>query len=36
MVAVTGAVVVFVAVKEAILPVPLPAKPMEGVLFIQL
>ena len=36
MVAVTGAVVAFVAVKLAILPVPLAASPMPGVLFVQL
>ena len=35
-VATTGAVVAFVAVKLAILPVPLAARPMEGVLFTQL
>ena len=36
MVAVTGAVPAFVAVNEGILPVPLAARPMEGVLFVQL
>lgn len=35
MVAVTGALVVLVAVKLGILPVPLAAKPMLGVLFVQ-
>ena len=35
-VATTGAVPVFTAVKDAILPVPLAAKPMEGVLLVQL
>ena len=33
---VTGKVVAFVAVKAAILPVPLAARPMDGVLFVQL
>lgn len=36
MVATTGAVPVLVAVKDAILPVPLAANPIEGVLFVQL
>ena len=36
MVAVTGAVPVLIAVKLAILPVPLAARPMEVVLFVQL
>ena len=36
MVAVTGAVVALVAVKLAILPVPLAARPMDGVLLVQL
>src|SRR5919112_1724492 len=36
MVAVTGAVPVLTAAKEAILPEPLAARPMEGVLFVQL
>ena len=35
-VAVTGAVVVFTAVKEGILPVPLAARPIEVVLLVQL
>jgi hypothetical protein len=35
-VAVTGAVVALVAVKAGILPVPLAARPIEGVLFVQL
>ena len=35
-VAVTGALVLFTAEKEPILPVPEAAKPMDGVLFIQL
>jgi hypothetical protein len=35
-VAVTGALVVFIAVKLAILPLPLAANPTEGVLFVQL
>ena len=35
-VAVTGALVAFVPVKLAILPVPLGARPMDGVLFVQL
>ncbi len=35
-VAVTGAFVAFVPVKDAILPDPLAAKPMLGVLFVQL
>jgi hypothetical protein len=34
-VAVTGALVKFVAVKEAMLPVPLAAKPIEVLLFVQ-
>lgn len=36
MVAVTGALVVLSALNEAILPVPVAANPMEGLLFIQL
>ena len=36
MVAVTGAVVVFVAVNTGRLPTPLAAKPIDGVLFVQL
>lgn len=36
MVATTGAVPVFTALNEAILPVPLAAKPTDGVLFVQL
>src|SRR5687768_11390575 len=36
MVAVTGALVALSAVKEAILPAPLAAKPIEGVLLVQL
>jgi hypothetical protein len=36
MVAVTGAVPVFVAVKEVIFPVPLAARPILVVLFVQL
>ena len=36
MVAVTGALVALVAVKLAILPAPLAARPMEGVLLVQL
>jgi hypothetical protein len=36
MVAVTGAVVLFTAVNELIFPVPLAAKPIDGVLFAQL
>ena len=36
MVAVMGALVVFIAVKDAILPVPLAARPIDGVLFVQL
>jgi len=36
MVAVTGAVVAFVATKDAILPVPLAANPIDVVLFVQL
>ena len=36
MVAVTGAVPALVAVKEAILPAPLAARPMDGSLFTQL
>ena len=36
MVAVTGVVPVFTAVKAPMLPVPLAARPMEGVLFVQL
>lgn len=36
MVAVTAALVKFIAVKDPISPVPLPASPIEGVLFIQL
>ena len=36
MVAVIGAFVVFTAVKAAILPVPLAARPMLGAVFIQL
>ena len=36
MVATTGALVALVAVKDAILPVPLAASPMDGVLFVQL
>ena len=36
MVAVTAAAEIFKAVKEAILPVPLAARPIDGVLFIQL
>ena len=35
-VAVTGALVALVAMKEAILPEPVAAKPIEGVLFTQL
>lgn len=35
-VAVTGALVVFVAIKDAILPEPVAGKPIEGVLFTQL
>ncbi len=35
-VATTAVVPVFVAVKEAMLPVPLAAKPIEGLLFVQL
>ena len=35
-VAVTGAVPLFVALNDAILPLPLAARPMEGVLFVQL
>jgi hypothetical protein len=35
-VAVTGAVVLFTAVNELMFPLPLAAKPMEGVLFAQL
>jgi hypothetical protein len=35
-VATTGAVPLFVAVKEEIFPAPLEAKPMLGVLFVQL
>lgn len=35
-VAVTGALVAFVAVKEAILPAPLAANPIDAVLFVQL
>ena len=36
MVAITGRVVVLVAVKEAILPAPLAARPIEVVLLVQL
>ena len=36
MVAVTGVVPAFIAIKTGILPVPLAAKPMLGVLFVQL
>jgi hypothetical protein len=36
MVAVTGAGVALVAVKDAIFPDPLAARPMDGVLFVQL
>jgi len=36
MVAVTGALVLLVAMKEAILPAPLAASPIDGVLFTQL
>ena len=36
MVAITGAVPAFVAVKIAIFPEPLAANPMEGVSFVQL
>lgn len=36
MVAVMGVLPVLVAVKEAILPVPLAARPMDGLLFVQL
>ena len=36
MVAVTGALVVLTALKEGMLPTPLAARPMEGVLFVQL
>jgi hypothetical protein len=36
MVATTGAVVVLVAMKEAILPAPFPANPIDGVLLLQL
>ena len=36
MVAITGLVVVLVAVKEAILPAPLAARPIEVVLLVQL
>ena len=36
MVAVIGAVVALVAINDAILPAPLAANPMEGVLLIQL
>jgi hypothetical protein len=36
MVAVTGAVVLFTAVNELMFPVPLAARPIEGVLFAQL
>lgn len=35
-VAVTGALLVLLAIKEAILPEPVAAKPMDGVLFTQL
>ena len=35
-VAVTGAVPVLIALNEAILPLPLAARPMDGVLFVQL
>ena len=35
-VAVTGVVPVFIAANEAILPVPLAARPMDGVVLIQL
>ena len=35
MIAITGALVVFNAVKDGIFPVPLPAKPMEGLLLLQ-
>ena len=34
-VAVTGAVPVFVAVKDGIFPVPLAARPIDGVLLVQ-
>ena len=34
-VAVTGDVPLFIAVKAAIFPLPLPASPMPGVLFVQ-
>ena len=36
MVAVTGAVVLFVAVNDKIFPVPLVARPIEEALFVQL
>lgn len=36
MVAITGALVVFVAVNDGIFPLPLAAKPMEVLLFVQL
>jgi len=36
MVAVTGAVVAFVPVNDAIFPVPLAARPIDVVLFVQL
>ena len=36
MVLINDAVPVFTAVKEAMLPVPLAARPIEGVLFVQL
>ena len=36
MVAVTGALVALVATKDAILPAPLAAKPIDGALFAQL
>jgi hypothetical protein len=36
MVAVTGALVVLMAVNEGILPLPVAAKPIDGLLFVQL
>ena len=36
MVAVTGALVALVAIKDAILPAPLAANPIDGALFVQL
>ena len=36
MVAVTGVLVKLIAVKDGMFPVPLPAKPIEGLLFVQL